>query len=440
MLPLILAIRRPITRQQLRGTETNATFDQLIDHNHSETGTFKQKFVINNQYGGPDSPIILEISGESDGYYVGGVGDFEETLAKEFNCTVVTLQHRFYGESYPFEESTTENLQYLSVEQAVEDISYFVDYYKKTYKADKNKWLLYGGSYPGLLSAYTKSKFDSKFAGAISSSGVVLAQKEFTDFDKQIEISLGHQCAAACRTARRHIDTLLETEEGTQYVLNLFNANGVEPDIFRFVVGELFSIAPQYGHREALCGPMEGSLITGKDPMLVLAEFNNNFFIPNFIGKTTIANEYSTASLKDTKNKAARSWLWQTCSQLGWWQVGAGKTSLRSPLLTTATFAKQCNDVFGLTDEPDTDAFNAKWGGLDQTATNIVYLTGSQDPWTPVCITDEKVPNEKAAAHTMTGPNVGHCTDYHLPSNNDPADVKRTRQMVISLVKKWLGL
>lgn len=445
MLPLFLsassAIRRPIREIPVNAVNAELkSFDQILDHfDQSSKQTFKQRYYINEKYGkiADGTPIILDIGGESDGFGVPGQGDFEEVIAQKFNATVVSLEHRFYGGSYPFEESTTENLQYLTVAQAVEDLAYFAQYIIDTMHASKNKWMLYGGSYPGLLSAYTKSKYPDIFSAAVSSSGVVLAQKEFKDFDRQIEISLGHQCSVAARTARRHIDELLETDP--DYVLNLFNAVGVEPEIFRFVVGEMFSLAPQYGRREAICTPLEDALVTGKDPMMALAEYNRNFFIPTFIGKSTIAAEYSTAALKSTKNKGARSWLWQTCHELAWWQVAPGKTTLRSPKVTKEVFANQCKEVFGLEQEPDVDAFNAVWGGLNQNGTNIFYVTGSMDPWSGVCITDENVP-AGCFAHTVTGPNIGHCVDYHYPSPTETADLQRTRKAIIDALTKWLGL
>jgi len=50
-----------------------------------------------------------------------------------------------------FSDLSTENLRYLSSEQALADLAYF-----RTYMADKlqlstNKWIAFGGSYPGWL-------------------------------------------------------------------------------------------------------------------------------------------------------------------------------------------------------------------------------------------------------------------------------------------------
>jgi len=56
-------------------------------------------------------------------------------LAKEFNAVLVYMEHRYYGNSMPFNNQHTaykpENLKYLTVEQALEDYSEFLHYFRK---------------------------------------------------------------------------------------------------------------------------------------------------------------------------------------------------------------------------------------------------------------------------------------------------------------------
>lgn len=39
------------------------------------------------------------------------------TLAQEHNAMLVNVEHRFYGESYPTLDMSTDNLQFLTSEQ-----------------------------------------------------------------------------------------------------------------------------------------------------------------------------------------------------------------------------------------------------------------------------------------------------------------------------------
>lgn len=51
-------------------------------------------------------------------------------LAKKFGAAVVSLEHRYYGESSPFEELTTDNLKYLSSKQALFDLASYRNFYQ----------------------------------------------------------------------------------------------------------------------------------------------------------------------------------------------------------------------------------------------------------------------------------------------------------------------
>jgi serine protease 16 len=257
------------------------SFQQTIDHSSPQvyTGTFEQRYYEVAHEKTTGNYIILDVGGESDDFYASGIGDFYEVLSKDLeNATVLTLEHRFFGKSLPQNNLKYETLkQLLTVEQAIEDLVTFRNWYQDNILSHPAKWLIIGGSYPGLLAAFARGKYPNLFDAALSSSGVVLASDDFKDFDKQIQISLGHQCAAAARTARRRIDTLLYNGN-EDYVLKLFNAEGVTKEVFQFVVGEMFSLAPQYGKRELICSPLENTLITGADPMIALAKFSREIF------------------------------------------------------------------------------------------------------------------------------------------------------------------
>ena len=416
-----------------------STFDQKIDHAHPEIGVFTQRYIEEKKYNKNNEVVFLCIGGESDGFYPYGVNDFVEELAQEQNAIILTLEHRYFGESHPFENTSTPLLQFLTVQNAIDDLANFRNYYaQKNQIPDNATWILFGGSYPGLLSAFTRSQYPNLFKGAIASSGVVLASNDYKEFDLQIAISLGQECAAVARNARRRIDELLESDD-RDWLLQQFDASNVEVDVFRFVVGEMFSLAPQYGYRNQVCGPLLDSLTSGSDPVMALAKYAREFFIPKFCGGS-IYETYSTARMQSISkiNAGSRMWLWMTCNELAYWQVSPGRLGLRSSKVDQAFFSKQCKDVFGIEMFPDTDAFNEKYHGLKQDATNVYYTTGSQDPWTPVCITDQETVPSGSYAHTITGPEVGHCSDLHASKESDPVDLKRTHAHIKKIIDNWI--
>ncbi len=90
------------------------------------------------------------------------------------------------------ESLTLSNLVYLNAEQALADLAYFTIYVRQNNIANVpflSSWVVIGGSYPGALSAWYRSKYPHLSVGAIGSSGVILAIEEFDKFDEQIYIS-----------------------------------------------------------------------------------------------------------------------------------------------------------------------------------------------------------------------------------------------------------
>lgn len=75
------------------------------------------------------------------------------------------------------------------------DIDYFIQSMNKqmnvTYGEADRQWLTIGGSYAGALSAWFNAKYDSS-AAAWASSGVILAQKNFPEYDQVIYESVSN--------------------------------------------------------------------------------------------------------------------------------------------------------------------------------------------------------------------------------------------------------
>jgi hypothetical protein len=81
-------------------------------------------------------------------------------VGADHNALLVTLEHRYYGDSQPFSNWSTPNLKFLTSEQALADTAYFIDQMNLKFKHENGvqpDWIVIGGSYPGALSAWFKS-------------------------------------------------------------------------------------------------------------------------------------------------------------------------------------------------------------------------------------------------------------------------------------------
>lgn len=92
-------------------------------------------------------------------------------IGAKHNARLLVLEHRYYGDSQPFDEWTYENLSYLNTEQALADIAYFLGTMNKD-KPDRNT-IVIGGSYPGALSAWFRERYPHIAMASWASSGVV---------------------------------------------------------------------------------------------------------------------------------------------------------------------------------------------------------------------------------------------------------------------------
>lgn len=86
---------------------------------------------------------------------------------------------------------SVKNLVYLSSEQALADLAYFIESVNIGYKFSNNtKWIVFGGSYGGSLAAWMRAKYPHLVHGAVSASGPLLAQIDFDGSIILISISL----------------------------------------------------------------------------------------------------------------------------------------------------------------------------------------------------------------------------------------------------------
>jgi pimeloyl-ACP methyl ester carboxylesterase len=418
-------------------------FTQYINHFNLAEGTFTQRYYeVNLSEVLPLKYVILSIAGESDSFNPSGDGNFVGVLAADLNATVFTIEHRYFGGSYPTIASTYNYSKYLNVPQVLEDLAYFATEKKKEPKFNNTKWLVIGGSYSGLLSSYAREVHPEVFHAALSSSGVVLATDNYADFDLQIGVAMGQECAAVARSVRLQIENFFARGE-EKWVLERFGmADLPDPDDFNFILGDIFTIGPQYSARGKLCDPLVDTLKTGGDAFEALAKYSREVFIPQYCDGNATAT-YSRTAMRNTENQASgagpRSWQWMTCNEVAYWQVSPGRLSVRTKNLTQKWYADQCADIFGTNhSRPDTKEFNERYHGLAQNQTRVFYSTGSQDPWTWTCITEDSGVPKGCAAHTIIGDEMGHCNDLRAAKDTDAPDLIKTRLLERALIAQWM--
>ncbi|KAJ1678926.1 hypothetical protein EV182_003073, partial [Spiromyces aspiralis] len=118
--------------QALLGDTSFKYYTQKVDHyaggdDGDGSATFNQRYLINSKYAeGSHSPIILFLVGEQGITEADAHVQEVTNIAKLVGGTIVCLELRYYGESYPVPDMSAPNMRYLTTKQILADIVNFV--------------------------------------------------------------------------------------------------------------------------------------------------------------------------------------------------------------------------------------------------------------------------------------------------------------------------
>ena len=152
-----------------------------IDHLHNESmyephssGTFNLRYFFDATYYKPGGPVIVLESGEDDAtdrlpFLQKGI---VHQLAQATGGIAVVLEHRYYGTSFPTPDLSTENLRFLTTQQALADTAFFAEnvvfegFEDQNLTAPHTAYIAYGGSYAGAFVAFLRKTYPDIYFGA----------------------------------------------------------------------------------------------------------------------------------------------------------------------------------------------------------------------------------------------------------------------------------
>ncbi|KAL1844314.1 hypothetical protein VTK73DRAFT_2616 [Phialemonium thermophilum] len=153
------------------------------------TATFQQHYLFDATYYQPGGPVFLYVGGETSARSRASnlQTGIVQILMNATGGLGVILENRYYGNSYPFDDSTTDHLVYLTNEQTIADAAYFAQHVvfpgiNESLTAPGTPWILYGGSLAGGQTAMAlKAHGDVLYAG-IASSGIISVKLEYPEW------------------------------------------------------------------------------------------------------------------------------------------------------------------------------------------------------------------------------------------------------------------
>lgn len=94
-------------------------------------------------------------------------------LAPRHSALLVFAEHRYYGESRPFERRTGRSMHWLTMEQAMADYAELIWELRAELEDADTPVIGFGGSYGGMLAAWFRMKYPHLLDGAIAGSAPI---------------------------------------------------------------------------------------------------------------------------------------------------------------------------------------------------------------------------------------------------------------------------
>ncbi|XP_072375702.1 putative serine protease F56F10.1 [Diabrotica undecimpunctata] len=204
-------------------------FTQNLDHfNPNDERTWQQRYFVNDEFAsGKGNLAFLQIEGEATANSVWMSTGSWITYARKYKPILFELEHRYYGKSHPTEDLSTENLIYLTSQQALADLAFFIESMNQKHNLTRDvKWIVFGGSYAGNLAAWVRMKYPHLVHGAMSASAPLLAKLDFPEFLKDVEDSLranNKKCFTTLKQSVDQVEVPLQTAVGQKHFNKLFN-------------------------------------------------------------------------------------------------------------------------------------------------------------------------------------------------------------------------
>ncbi|KAF9029461.1 hypothetical protein BDZ89DRAFT_1159835 [Hymenopellis radicata] len=216
------------TKEGLPAYNTTYWFDQLIDHNNPSLGTFKQRFFFSAEFYEPGGPIILENAGEgnADDSWRAFLPDLDMQgkIAQSVSGASIQMEHRFFGKSNPYPDLSEESLQYLTVQQNIDDMVYLAQNLVLPMEGgdsvgpDRAPWILIGGSYAGAVVNWAVYQHPEIFYAGYASSAVVQAIENFWQYFEPERINMPANCSSDIQAVITHIDEVFDS--GNEAAIN----------------------------------------------------------------------------------------------------------------------------------------------------------------------------------------------------------------------------
>lgn len=407
----------------------------------------------------------------------------------------VILEHRYYGTSFPVPDISTENLRFLTTEQALAEIDYFARNVKfegieADLTAPNTPWIAYGGSYAGAQAAFLRVVYPDTFWGTISSSGVTVAITDYWEYFEPVRQFAPPDMVKNTQLMVDVVDKILLKPNNTAKIAELKDAFGLggitdNRDFANVLTAGIYGLqgtnwdpelnSPSFWYYQTnLTDTLNNKASESKratvQGLLGEAGYKTNTSIENvllnainYFDVTQVQSWNASGDTQDAyfsqlnathyqqygiDQQGWRSWQYQVCTEWGYYQTGNTPPEIQpliSRTLDVEYFTVACKLAFNISTLPDTDRVN-KYGNYSIEYDRLAIIGGNADPWRPATpLADQAPPRNSTTEKPVL--EIAHAV-HHWEENGifpnetnpllPPNQVVYAQQFLKNFVIDWL--
>ncbi|KIK95608.1 hypothetical protein PAXRUDRAFT_140281 [Paxillus rubicundulus Ve08.2h10] len=453
-------------------------FDQLIDHNNPSLGTFQQRYWMDWDFYEAGGPIVLMTPGEADadGYQGYLTNDtITGMIAQQQHGAAVLIEHRFFGYSNPYENLTSQSLELLTIQQAIDDLVYFVETADlpmpggDNVKPDTTPWILVGGSYSGALTSWTMVNKPDVFYAGYASSGVVEVITDYYGYFTPIRAYMPQNCSSDVQAVIAYLDQiyavnntaaiqslkdafglgdLLHIDDfasALQY--NLFDWQSLQP--FTGPGSMFFEFCDALEVKNGVSAPATGWGL--ETAIYAWGSFWNTTYYAYVCGdldaETCLGTYDTTQSYWSdiSINNAGRSWFWMVCNQVGYYQVGPpeGQPAIVSRILQPNYEERQCANMFPQKfyspPAPSASEVDFMYEGWNVKVNKLFFANGLRDPWREATVSADGLYKLNTTTQPIYEGGGFHCSDLIAESGIVDETIRTVQMAGLEYMRTWLA-